>query len=127
VTEATGNPLTNSPETAGNISAAYEVGLGPVTGFAQASYVYRSETSFSAAGDPNLRQDAYGLLGARFGVRAADDRWSLSVFGRNLTDENFVNNIIPQPVLGAPGVYSQFPSADARRILGVSFEYSFGG
>jgi iron complex outermembrane receptor protein len=127
VTEATGNPLTNSPETAGNVVVAYERPLGAVTGFAQASYAHRGAVSFSAAGDPGARQEAYGLLGARIGVRDPDDRWSLTVFGRNLLDENFVNNVIGQPVLGAPGVYSQFPNAEARRIFGVTLEWRFGG
>jgi iron complex outermembrane receptor protein len=126
VTEATGNPLTNAPELAWTLAVAYERPVGPMTGFAQASYAYRSETSFSAAGDPAARQEGYGLLGARLGVRANDGAWSVSVFGRNLTDEVFVNNIIAQPVLGAAGVYSQFPSADSRRTLGVALEMRWG-
>jgi iron complex outermembrane recepter protein len=92
-----------------------------------ATYSYRDDVTFSAAGDPGAVQEAYGLIGARVGVRARDDRWSITLFGRNLGDENFVNNVIGQPVLGAPGVYSQFPTADARRIVGISFDLKFGG
>jgi iron complex outermembrane recepter protein len=127
VTEGTGNPLTNSPETAGNISVSYERPIGAFTGFVGATYSYRDDVTFSAAGDPGAVQEAYGLIGARVGVRARDDRWSVTLFGRNLGDENFVNNVIGQPVLGAPGVYSQFPTADARRIVGISFDLKFGG
>jgi iron complex outermembrane recepter protein len=127
VTEATGNPLTNSPELTGNFAVNYERPIGAVMGFIGANYYYRDDVSFSAAGDPNARQEAYGLIGAQLGVSSPDDRWRLTVFGRNLADENFVNNVIGQPVLGAPGVYSQFPSADARRIVGVSFDVKFGG
>lgn len=127
VTQATGNPLVNAPKTAGSFTAAYERPFGSFTAFGQANYVYRGEVSYSAAGDPLLRQDGYGLVGARLGVRGPDDRWTLAVFGRNLADENFVNNIISQPVLGAAGVSSQFPSADARRTVGISFDIKFGG
>jgi iron complex outermembrane recepter protein len=126
-TEATGNPLTNSPEFTGNIALDYTRPLGALEGFFGINYYYRGDVSFSAAGDPNAREEAYGLLGAKLGIGSQNDRWRLTVFGRNLTDENFVNNIIGQPVLGAPGVYSQFPSADARRIVGVSLDLKFGG
>lgn len=126
-TEGTGNPLTNSPEWTGNLRVAYERDIGPVRGFGSLSYYYRGKVSFSAAGDPRATERAYGLFGAELGVAAPDDQWRLTVFGRNLGDENFVNNIIPNPVLGAPGVYSQFPSADARQIVGVSLDVKFGG
>ncbi|NCF19498.1 MAG: TonB-dependent receptor [Haliea sp.] len=33
--------------------------------------------------------DDYILVGARFGVRPADDTWSATVWGRNLTDEDY--------------------------------------
>jgi outer membrane receptor protein involved in Fe transport len=33
--------------------------------------------------------DDYLLLGARFGVRSADDAWSATVWGRNLSDEDY--------------------------------------
>ncbi len=36
--------------------------------------------------------DDYLLVGARFGVRSADDTWSATVWGRNLTDEYYQVN-----------------------------------
>jgi iron complex outermembrane recepter protein len=86
----------------------------------------------STNGDPGLVQGAYGLLGGAITLREADNRWRLSLFARNLLDKQFVNRVIAQPTLnsqvGAPlGSYSQFPSAEARRIIGVSAEFRFGG
>jgi iron complex outermembrane recepter protein len=127
VTTADGNRLTNSPEFSANFSAAYERPVGAFIASGRISYAWKGDVSFSAAGDPNLRQDGYGLLGAEIGIGAENGRWKVRVFGRNLGDEQFVNNIIPQPVLGATGVYSQFPSAEARRIVGVSLDLSIGG
>jgi iron complex outermembrane receptor protein len=127
VTTADGNPLTNSPELAWNLSAAYERPVGAFIASGRISYSWRDEVSFSAAGDPNARQEAYGLIGAEVGIGSESGSWRLRVFGRNLGDENFVNNIIGQPVLGAPGVYSQFPNSEARRIVGVSLDLKFGG
>lgn len=127
VTTADGNPLTNSPELAWNLSAAYERPVGSLVASGRISYSWRDEVTFSAAGDPNARQEAYGLIGAEVGIGSESGSWMLRLFGRNLGDENFVNNVIGQPVLGAPGVYSQFPSAEARRIIGVSLDVKFGG
>lgn len=127
-TEATGNALSNSPELTYNLAANYERSLGAnLTGFAQINYFWRDKVNFSAVGDPNTVQDAYGLIGAQIGVGSADGNWRLALFGKNLADEKFVNNVIGQPVLGTTGVYSQFPSADAQQIVGVSFEVKFGG
>jgi iron complex outermembrane recepter protein len=127
VTEATGNRLTNSPEWTTNLKAAYERDIAGLRGFASVNYYYRGGVSFSAAGDPLLRERGYSLIGAEIGLGAQDGKWRLTVFGRNLGDVDFVNNVISQPVLGAAGVSSQFPSADARRIIGVSFDIKFGG
>ncbi|OYU51928.1 MAG: hypothetical protein CFE27_08640 [Alphaproteobacteria bacterium PA1] len=127
VTEGTGNKLTNSPELTWNVSANYEQPISTaLKGFAQINYFWRDDVSFSAAGDPSAVQEAYGLLGAQLGVASADGKWRVALFGKNLGDEKFVNNVIGQPVLGATGVYSQFPSPDAEQIVGISFEMSFG-
>ena len=37
-----------------------------------------------------IPQDAYGLLSARMSYTSADDRWSIAVFGTNLTDETYL-------------------------------------
>lgn len=126
VTTADGNRLTNSPELAWNLSATYEREVGPVVLSGRLSYAWRGDVTFSAAGDPNLVQPSYGLLGAEIGIEGGGGTWAVRLFGRNLTDETFVAGIIPQPVLGAPGVYSQFPSAEARRIVGVALELKLG-
>ena len=77
------------------------------------------------------QQPRYGLLGGALTVRDADDRWRVSLFVRNLLDKNFVNRIFATPVLNSPatapvGSYTQFPSADARRTVGVSASFRFG-
>jgi iron complex outermembrane recepter protein len=126
VTEGTGNPLTNSPELTYAVSANYQRPIGTLLGFAQINYFWRDDVSFSAAGDPQAVQEAYGLLGANIGIGSEDGNWRISLFGKNLLDESFVNTVISQPVLNSPGVYSQFVSPDAERIVGVSLELNFG-
>ena len=125
-TEGTGNQLTAAPRTTFNFTAKYETPVMNNTGFVQMNYFWRDKVSYSAAGDPNLVQDAYGVLGASIGIGAKDGRWQISLFGKNLADKKYVGNLISQPLLNAPGVYSQFTSPDARRIVGISVSLKLG-
>jgi iron complex outermembrane receptor protein len=131
VTEGTGLPLTDAPELTYTLSASYEAPVGALMLGGNINWFWRDRVTYASNGDPGLVQDAYGLLGGAVTLRAANDRWRLSVFARNLLDKNFVNRVIAQPVLNSPsgapqGSYSQFPSPEARRIIGASVEFRFG-
>jgi iron complex outermembrane recepter protein len=62
--------------------------------------------------------DDYLLLGARFGVRSADDAWSATVWGRNLTDEDYRVNTrkTTDAVVGYTGMPMTY---------GVTFSYNW--
>lgn len=124
-TEGTGKDLPNSPRNILSLTGRYETALNGFKVAGQVNYFWRDKVSFSAAGDPNLVQPAYGLLGASFGFGALNEKWTLSFYGKNLLDKNFATNVISQPVLNAPGVYSQFVSLDARRSLGAVLNLKF--
>lgn len=51
---------------------------------------YTGQTNAQLGGDPRFSQPQYTLVNARVGVGSADERWSLSLFGRNLGDEYYV-------------------------------------
>jgi iron complex outermembrane receptor protein len=133
VTEGTGLPLTDAPELTYTLSGTYEVPVGGALVLGgNLNWFWRDRVTYSSNGDPGLVQGAYGLLGGAITLREADNRWRLSLFARNLLDKQFVNRVIAQPTLNSPvgaplGSYSQFPSAEARRIIGVSAEVRFGG
>ena len=131
VTEGTGLPLTDAPEFTYTLSAAYEAPVGSLMLGGNINWFWRDRVTYATNADPGLVQDAYGLLGAAITLREATDRWRVSLFARNLLDKNFVNRVIAQPVLNSPagaplGSYSQFPSPEARRIIGASVEFRFG-
>ncbi|QMW22793.1 TonB-dependent receptor [Sandaracinobacteroides saxicola] len=128
VTTGDGLPLTDAPKFTYTLQANYETPVSDALKVgANVNWFWRDDVVYSSNGDPGLRQDSYGLLGASLALAAADDRWRVTLFARNLLDKHFVSRIIPQPVLNAAGTnglgsYSQFPSADARRIVGVSLD-----
>jgi iron complex outermembrane receptor protein len=130
VTTGNGLPLPDAPKFTYTLAANYEVPAGPVLVGAGVNWFHRSSVTYSNNADPGLVQGGYGLLGAQVGVRDPDGAWRVSLFARNLLDKFFVSRIIAQPTLNAIGTnglgsYSQFPSADARRIVGVSLDLRF--
>ena len=40
-------------------------------------------------------EDSFGLLDARISLAPLDETWSLSIYGKNLTDEEYRNHVIP--------------------------------
>lgn len=67
--------------------------------------------------NPQSLADGYTLLGARLTINGKDDRWSLSVFGRNLANKHYRPLTVYQP-LGGPLVLTSgvFPGSTANRI-----------
>lgn len=78
------------------------------------------QTQFGAPGDyAKTRRDAYTLLNARIGLEA--DTWSVTAWGRNLADEDYLAEVIPAPEFGGSFVH-QAPGI----AYGVEFTISFG-
>jgi iron complex outermembrane receptor protein len=44
------------------------------------------------------QQEAYGLLGARLALGSNDGRWEVALWGRNLTDEEYIVNVTADDV-----------------------------
>ncbi|MEN7342199.1 MAG: TonB-dependent receptor [Pseudomonadota bacterium] len=64
------------------------------------------------------KRDAYSLVNLRVGL--SGDRWTAAVWGRNITDEQYLQEVIPAPEFGGSFVH---PSAlDA---YGLDFTYRF--
>lgn len=127
VTTANGLPLPNSPKLTYTLAVdqSHRFGNWDISG--GLNWFWRDEVSFSAAGDPLMRQDAYGLLGASVRVGPSDGAWQLSVFGKNLLDQDFANVVFSSPVLNSPGVSVQLPSPEGEMIAGIKLDISFGG
>lgn len=67
--------------------------------------------AFNIPGDYTIAQrDAYWIVNARLGV--GGDNWSVVAFGRNITDEDWLQEVIPAPEFGGsfthPGSRSRY-------------------
>ena len=113
-----------APELKYTVSANYEQPLPAlsVVGFTNVSYVWQDETATDLARDPRLEQDAYGLLNVSFGIRDTQERYEVSVFGKNVTDEYYsLSKGQADPV----GGYFQFTNRGSQAYWGIAAKYQF--
>lgn len=113
--------LAVSPKWSFNASARYEAPVADdLTAFFNATYSWRSSVVYEARRDPLERQGNYGFANFSVGLRTAEDRLTLSVYARNLFNENFVSRVRQEF-----GVYYQAPAYEARRRFGVQLSGKF--
>ena len=133
-----GNSVPQAPETTGNLGVQW---VQPIAGnlnlVARVDYQYVGETWFhtlqgeqtptiwNAFFAPGFNQDfskssrdAYSTVDARIGLEA--DNWSITAWGRNITDEDYLQEVIPAPEFG--GTFNH-PSALAA--YGIDATYRF--
>ncbi|MBQ1541578.1 MAG: TonB-dependent receptor [Caulobacteraceae bacterium] len=87
--DLSGTQVPFAPKFTGQVSARWEQPIGRgLTAFAYGNQTWRSDTYLSALSQYG-RQDAYGLTNIGLGVRADDDRWSATLWARNLFDQQY--------------------------------------
>jgi len=77
-----------TPRNSLSASIDYDIPVRPGILELRGDYSYRSKEQFQLVAAAN-DQRAYGLLGARIILRPPDGRWSLALFGTNLTDKRY--------------------------------------
>ncbi len=110
--DLSGKTKDHSPEWNINLGAEYRDSLASsLEWFARADYSYRDEMSLDPTLEPANDEEAHSFIAARAGIGAADGQWQLSVWGKNLGDEEYVTR-------------SQFNSAGhLERYQGLSRTY----
>lgn len=118
--DADGHSLLRSPDWSGFVGLKYDVQLGsagrmPIS----LNYSHKDEYDFDFIAHPlseRLRQKSYGLLSARIGYVTNDDRWQVGVWGDNLTDKVYFDDLVGAGS-GIRGSYG------APRTYGIDFTY----
>ncbi|KRA59220.1 hypothetical protein ASD79_11000 [Caulobacter sp. Root655] len=117
---------TGSPKWTLNLGTHYERPVASALKVqADLGVSYRSKMGMAFPNDPATVQDSLTLVNGAIGVAAADGRWKLAVFGKNLTDQVYNQVMFATPFGAAPGNYSQFIPYEARRIVGVSLDLAY--
>lgn len=126
-----------SPEWQGSLVAEWRaaMGSGGLEWFLRPEYTYIGEQNIGANTNlnPQSIQDGYALLNLRFGLAAADGRWQVTAYGKNLSDEGYCEVNYDQPLGGPFGgidpVANTVPqrcSLGSPRTYGVSFRWNYG-
>lgn len=86
-TDYTGNELPRSPSGKYNIGAQYEAPIGNMSVLARVDYSWVDDAFFEASNVAAQLWPEHDNLDARLAVTLPDDRWQVSLWGKNLTDE----------------------------------------
>lgn len=87
-----GTTIPNTSKWSGSITGRYETDISDSLKMSLALIgTFRSKYYVEANLDPDSAQDGYFKLDAVLQLAAIDDKWSLELFGRNLTDEHTFN------------------------------------
>ncbi len=122
-----GATLPVSPKWKISIAPRYETEFAGTdfAGFVQFSVNFQSAMNFSVEQDPLLEQPAYTIVDASIGVKQIDGRYSLSVFVKNLFDENYLTSIGHTSFLGGNFDLVGTFNKDADRYFGATLGVKF--
>ena len=115
-----GTDFQRTPRHSFTASFDYWLPLGAKRVEIHGDYSYRSREQFQLLASP-FDQEGYGLIGARLTLRGASDRWSIALFGTNLTDERY--KAAGRDELGRVGIANSV--IGAPRQIGVEFKGGF--
>ena len=93
------NSLVRAPEWSlnGGISYQYLMGnAGTLT--PRVDWSYRSGVYYDAINSPQIYQPGYHLLSAGITYESADEKWLVSLIGKNLTGERYIRSGFSDPV-----------------------------
>lgn len=119
-----GNRLTRSPRNSYNIGVNYSRMLTDRNNLSVlVDYSYRSRIFFEANNVPLIGDTSLGMINAKANLSFGPN-WEFSVWGRNLTDETHITNVIDGR---GPFDLSQNGSAvmGAPRMYGVTVDYRY--
>jgi len=112
-----GNKLVNAPDTAITAGMTYTQPLGSSGSLAGLVYAsYQSQIYFTPANDRLYGQGSVTLLNARLSWTPVNEAFEVALWGKNLTDERWVNFI-------APVITMDQLNYNDPRTYGVEFRY----
>jgi outer membrane receptor protein involved in Fe transport len=111
-----------APEYSGNISLAHMYAFNNgYTLDTSLQVVFESEFETADDNDPFLTQDAYSKVNLTFRLTDANDKWDISLIGRNIFDEETTHQGNDLPLSG--GTF--FQMLDKPRTIAVQGRYRF--
>ena len=118
--DVSGNTLNRAPDVTFNIAAEYYFDLGETGSLTpRLAYAREGEVFYTEQNDPAFGHGGYETLDAQLTYKPAGEQFSISVFGRNLTDDRVYTHAIP---IGTAPIAS---GINEPRTYGLSFKAEF--
>jgi iron complex outermembrane receptor protein len=121
--------LPNAPDYRMNLTGRYEAPVSTnLRAFAQASLNLQSDVLFSLEQDPATNQDGYVTVDASLGLSDAAKRYQLTLFVRNLFDQEYATSIFRDAFFGnaaSPNNIDHYLPKEANRYFGASLRVSY--
>jgi iron complex outermembrane recepter protein len=121
--DLSGNKLSNAPEFTIRVAGDYDIPVGD-SGVVnlRADINFQDEVFFTEFNNRDAYQPATVTINAGVRFSSADNRWSIDLWGRNLTDEFIItNNIITAPLFNSVRVGSLAPPRTFGATVGFNF------
>lgn len=116
-----GNVMPRSPESKINLNGAYSMAVGnSLTLTGRVDWSYQSKFYHEPDNRPSEIQDAFSLLDVSLNLSNADASWTVSLWGKNVTDELYTLSQVSIPAIG-----QNYVTYGAPRTYGVSLSYDF--
>ncbi len=126
-----------SPEFQGSLVADWRTAVGGnnLEWFLRPEYTYIGEQNLGANTNlnPQTVQGGYGLVNLSTGLAGSDERWQVTLYGRNLADKRYCELMFDQPlgaqfgaVNAAANTVTQRCIINSTRTYGVLFRMNFG-
>ena len=118
--DCSGNQPADSPKVNYNFGSELTFATSGGEIYANAQYFWRDEMYSNPGNDANTLNKEYGELSGRIGWRSADDQWAISLWGKNLTEEEEQIYTLPSFLQANTAVYNM------PRTFGVSLKWNLG-
>lgn len=113
-----GEAIPYNPEDRFNLGVTQTFPIGNNDLFVRAEYAWASEQLTDGDNDPLTRQDDFGILNLRLGYDIDSWNSSITLWGRNITDERYFGGSYDPPLLDT-GRTNSYPSEPAT--YGITF------
>ena len=127
VQDLAGKDIPNSPDWKYTIVGRYEFPISDsgYQGFVQGSYVWQDDVVMREDNNPKTMQDSYGIFDLSAGVSSPNDRYSASIFVKNVGDKNFGTNRIDFAFTGVGAPVVQFRPKNADTYVGGTLRVNY--
>jgi iron complex outermembrane receptor protein len=126
-TAVAGDPLPFAPKWKGNLTAEWRLPFATFDVIPSITGAYQSD-SYADIGRraalANRKIDAYGTIDATLAFVTKDDKFRLTIVGRNLTDQSYAALL---QTGGPAGTVRYIIPRDADRYFGAQVRFGFGG